>query len=141
MNLDYRKTQEMAQSLQVKTAGRSATIRRLSNPGRTKLGISVQGGLVIVPISEILYCEAMSNYCRVYLLNGKSYLVSKTMKRVVSALPAGEFLRTHQSFVVRLDEITQTGQEVTLSNGKTIPLSRSQRATLFTALQSRISII
>lgn len=131
----------MAHALTKETTGRSATIRHLSNPGRTKLGISVQGGLVIVPISEILYCEAMSNYCKVHLMNGKSYLVSKTMKRVELVLPAGEFLRTHQSFVVRLDEITQTGQEVILSNGKHIPLSRSQRATLLNALKSRISIV
>lgn len=135
------KSLEMTNTLTVKTTHRSATIRRLPNPGTDRLGIHAQSGLVIVPFAEILFCEAMSNYCRIHLFNGRSHIVSKPLKRIISVLPAEDFVRTHQSYVVRLNEIDHVGQEIILSNGIQIPLARSQRNSLLNVVRKRITII
>jgi len=105
------------------------------------MAISTQNGLVIVRFADLLYCEAMSNYCKLHLKDGTSVLASKPLKSINSFLPAREFVRVHQSYVVRFDAILTASRNVTLSGGAEIPVSRSRYNYLMNYLRARLPII
>ncbi len=105
------------------------------------MALHLTEGFVIIRFADILYCEAMGNYCRIHLRNQQSHLASRPLKTVFAVLPAAEFIRTHKSYVVRFDEIVMAGAEVKLSNGKMIPVSRNQRNNLDALLRNRLPIV
>jgi two-component system LytT family response regulator len=120
---------------------KSAIIRNLAPAITDRLGVSTQDGLVIIQVGDILYCEAMSNYCRLHLRDGSSMVASRTLKHVFACLPHSAFIRTHQSYVVRIDEVIRIHHELTLRNGTKIPIARSQRHMLNEWFQSQLSVI
>ena len=118
-----------------------AVVRTLKKHQTDRMAISTTEGYVIVQFADILYCEAMSNYCRIQLRTGQSHLVSRTLKHLQSVLPSSEFIRTHQSYLVRFDAITCAGQEIRLTNGKNIPISRSKRNALGVFLRNSMPVV
>ena len=123
------------------TVQKSAIIRNLASAITDRMGLNTQKGLIIIRFSDILYCEAMSNYCRLHLRDGSSYMASRTLKHVHACLPQTEFIRTHQSFVVRIDEVSGIHHELTLRNGKQIPVARSQRTALTKLFLNQLCVI
>lgn len=80
---------------------------------------------VPIPLSEIIYIEAMNNYCRIFRVGNVCTMTRMTMKSLIELLPPEGFIRIHRSFVVSLDKITGFNKsEVTLVGGKTIPVGR-----------------
>ncbi|MDF1698108.1 MAG: LytTR family DNA-binding domain-containing protein [Saprospiraceae bacterium] len=94
---------------------------------KTKIAISMQDGLVIVPIEEITYCKAMSNYTQIMLRSGKQYMVSKTMKRFEEVLNPTQFIKVHQSFIVSIESIYKVSDGIILWDSTQIPISRSKK--------------
>lgn len=120
----------------------TARIRRLHPPRRDKIGIRLSNSIEFISVEDIFCCEAWGNYCRIHIVNREEpILVSKTLKHVISVLPEGVFLRTHQSFVVRTDFILSIGNEVILNNGMHIPLSRRQKPELLSWVKLHITLI
>ena len=68
------------------TVQKSAIIRNLASAITDRMGLNTQKGLIIIRFSDILYCEAMSNYCRLHLRDGSSYMASRTLKHVHACL-------------------------------------------------------
>lgn len=103
------------------------TSRRVNeHPGR--IAIPFSAGTYFVRIRDILYCEADSNYCRLYLTSGDQLLVSQTLKRISAQLPADLFLRTHAKYLVATDKVEFLGADHLLLSGKQrIPVARSRR--------------
>ena len=126
-----------------KTTGRTpkTILRRLPRMRNDRMGVSTREGVTILRYTEILYCEAMGNYCRIYLRDQRSLVISKPLKRLSSVLPQQEFVRTHQSYLVRFDEIATVGQDVELINGKILPVSRGQRDTLMSLVRKQLPIV
>ena len=129
-----------AQSI-ARTQQKSAIIRNLAPAIMDRMGVNTQEGLVIIRFEDILYCEAMSNYCRLYLRDGSSLVASRTLKHVFACLPHSAFMRTHQSYVVRIDAITRVHHELMLYNGKKIPVARSQRSVLTEWFRDQLPVI
>lgn len=81
----------------------------------------------LVSISEIVRCEAESNYCRVHFKNGKNYLMSKPLKMVEQMIDSPAFIRTHQSHLVNMTYVVSIdGNTVHLDSGS-IPVSRARK--------------
>lgn len=85
--------------------------------------------LVKVFFDDVLYAEAMDNYCVIYTSNGK-YILSQTLKLVEQKLRPNGFLRVHRSHLVNLKHITQIQPKSVFINTHEIPLSDSYRAEL-----------
>lgn len=84
--------------------------------------LSLPGGVVRLPLYEIRYLEVMKNY--VTLHAAEEYSVKRSLSELTKELDES-FYRIHRSYIVNLrfvKKITRT--EVTLKNGKTLPLSR-----------------
>lgn len=80
---------------------------------------------VPVPISDIIYIEAMNNYCCIYRMGGVVTRTRGTLKSLIDMLPEKGFVQIHRSFVVAVDKVTGfTKKEVCLINGKSLPAGR-----------------
>ena len=96
-----------------------------------RFAASTMEGLVMVNADEILYCESDSAYCKLVFTDGRSMLLSKTLKEVEEALQHEPFCRIHHSYLVNMDYVQKyikgEGGEVVLSNGVNLPVSRTRK--------------
>lgn len=67
---------------------------------------NVQNKRMLVNLNDILFCKASDNYTEIFMNDGKSkYLLSKTLKKIVSELPEHQFYRVHRSYIVNLQHV------------------------------------
>lgn len=55
---------------------------------------------VSIPLSDILYVEALGNYVKIVRASGGHVLTRTNLKAITDLLPADDFLRIHRSYVV-----------------------------------------
>jgi two-component system, LytTR family, response regulator len=88
----------------------------------------------LVSLNDILACESSSNYTNVRLTNGKTILVSKTLKEIEELLRAPAFFRIHHSWLVNLHYairyVKGEGGYLVMKNDASIPVSRNKREEL-----------
>ena len=83
---------------------------------------------------DILYCKSDVNYTRIYLENGNTILVSKTMKLIENTLNHTTFIRCHKSFIVNKQHVfkyDKNGYLLLKQNIKVPVSSRRKKETLF----------
>lgn len=92
---------------------------------------------VPVPLSDILYIEAMENYSKIHLKTGKTILAHNSMKSLTDLLPESEFQRIHKSYIIPTDDISSFNrQSVSLKNGIILPVGRQYSTALFQKFSS-----
>lgn len=91
---------------------------------------------IAIPLTEILYIEAMENYSKIFRA-GKHYVLTRmNLKSIQSLLPETGFLRIHRSYLIATDKVTRfTRREVTLCNEQTLPVGRQYAQSVFSELQ------
>lgn len=89
--------------------------------------------LVKIYFDDVLYAEAMDNYCVIYTSNGK-YILSQTLKLVEQKLKPNGFLRIHRSHLVNLKHISQIQPKSVFVNNHEIPLSDSYKVELMESI-------
>jgi len=95
----------------------------------SKLILSLHDSFQVIDLTELLYCESDKGYTTFYCNDGKSHLVSKTLKEFEERLVSFNFIRPHQSFLVNLkfiDKYDKSGV-IHLKNGKKIPVSSRKK--------------
>lgn len=92
-------------------------LRRIGSRTRQKVGgsgcivVKQEYSNVSIEVSSILYVEALGNYVKIYLQNGRCVLTRTNLKAIQQMLPEGEFLRTHRSYIIarrRVESFTRT---------------------------------
>lgn len=89
-----------------------------------------------VRISEIVRCEASSNYTIIYLASGKKIVAPKTLKEFEELLASEGFFRVHQSHLINLSHIQQfmkTKNKIRMVDNSEVEVSRRKK-TLFMEL-------
>lgn len=77
-----------------------------------------------VNYADVLYVEAMQNYCMIHTVNGRM-ITYITFGGLESQLPPDLFLKVHKSFLVSIDKVKSLdGNEIHIGNTQ-IPISRS----------------
>lgn len=77
-----------------------------------------------VSYSEVLYVEAMQNYCIIYT-PGRKLITYITLTGLEEQLPKDRFLKVHKSFIVSLEKINSLdGSEILIGTAR-IPISRT----------------
>ena len=103
-----------------------------------RIALPTENGFELLKANSILYCEADSNYCRINCLNGKSIVLSKTLKYIEELLPKSIFHRIHKSYLVNLNYVTRFNKTnellVELSNGTTLPVSIRKKEEFINAI-------
>jgi two-component system, LytTR family, response regulator len=106
-------------------------IRQTNKPGVQRIALTTGDGMIFVPTTDILYCEAESNYTAVVLEGGKKIIVSKVLKEIDEALAGPDFFRVHNSFLININRIRKfvrgDGGYVVMEDGANVSISRSRR--------------
>lgn len=87
----------------------------------------VKGKAIKVQIADIIYVEGAQNYVKIHLNSG-TIMPYLTLAEMEQFLPAGQFSRIHQSFLINNEriKIVEAGQ-VTLDGNITLNLGRKYR--------------
>lgn len=89
----------------------------------------------LVPLESIRYFESCKNYVRIFF-NTENAFVKKSLNSVEERLPQKYFFRANRQYIVNLQEITKIeeaindGYEITMSDGKTLEVSRRNAVEL-----------
>jgi two-component system LytT family response regulator len=87
--------------------------------------------------SEIIRCEADSNYTQIHLSTGKKFLASKTLSGVEEMLTGESFIRIHKSHLINLSHVNRITTEdvVFMSDSAQLPVSRRRLSEVREALR------
>lgn len=72
---------------------------------------------------EVLYLKADGSYTRLYFRKGKQQTIRKTLKELEEELERAEFVRTHRSYLVNMNEITGRITDTVMVGENRIPVS------------------
>lgn len=97
-----------------------------------RLPISTNDGIIFVPYDEVQYLIANSNYTDVFLVNGKKYTATKTLKDFEDTLPTTIFYRIHNAHMINIKHVAKyvrgDGGYVLMANGESLEVSRRKKA-------------
>ena len=115
----------------VKAIGKARKNIRLRVKPLTRIALPMTQGLRFTAIDEILYCKGNSNYSNIHLFNGKTILVTLTLREVENMLDMYRFFRIHKSSLINLDYIEEysrsNGGTVTMTDRKKLRVARTRR--------------
>lgn len=96
-----------------------------------KLALPTSDGLFFVKVSDIIYCEASSNYTEIVTGDGKKHLVSRTLKEYDDMLTDHNFYRIHNSYLINLNAIKKyvrgEGGYVVMNNDRSLDVSKRKK--------------
>ena len=91
----------------------------------------------VISAGDIVYVQADNNYSVFILDDGSEYTLCKTLEFVETTLDAENFFRCHKSYLVNLlkiKEITKGKIEITMQDGRRIPVARRKRSDFLKAV-------
>ncbi|MGZ5189729.1 MAG: LytR/AlgR family response regulator transcription factor [Flavisolibacter sp.] len=97
--------------------------------------IKVEGRLVKVLFSEIIFIEALENYVAVYT-TGKKLITHSTLKSVQQILP-DHFIQPHKSYIINIHQITAVEGNLLHCQGYHIPISKYQKEEIMEKIINR----
>ena len=86
-------------------ANTRALIDQASKNGE-RVVVKTAGKIRIIPFHEIWYLEAADDYVKIVTADG-AFLKNRTMAFFEDLLPAHQFVRTHRSYMVNVQQITR----------------------------------
>src|SRR5262249_42248698 len=101
----------------------------------TKIAIPTLEGFELIPIDQIVRCEAEDNYCQIYLKTKRKITACRLLKEMEEQFEdLGTFARVHHSHLVNLNEVTRyvrgEGGYLVMEDGTTVNVSRSRKDIL-----------
>lgn len=106
-----------------------------------KIAVPTLDGFMVIPLNEIIYCHANSNYTEFYLSDKKWILSSYTLKQYDDLLTSQSFFRAHRSYLINLAHVKiyrkGEGGNIVMSNGDEIELSRTHKDEFLRLLNIR----
>jgi two-component system LytT family response regulator len=106
-----------------------------------KLTIPTAEGFILIPVDDILYCRAMSNYTEFYLKQREKIVSSYTLGYYEELLANRHFFRAHRSYLVNLGHIKMykrgDGGTITMSDGEEIEVSRNNKEAFLQLFKGR----
>ncbi|MDQ6843891.1 MAG: LytTR family DNA-binding domain-containing protein, partial [Bacteroidota bacterium] len=70
-----------------------------------KIAVPTIEGFIIIPVNEIVYCHASSNYTEFHLTDKRCVLSSYTLKQYDEMLTGQSFFRAHRSYLINLAHV------------------------------------
>lgn len=107
-----------------------SNLRNLSQP-YNKISVATTEGVIFINIPDILFCEATGSYTSLHLKSNDKLVTSKTLKDFEELLQEHSFFRTHNSYIINLNEIKRyikgDGGTVLMSNAAELPVSKRKK--------------
>jgi two-component system, LytTR family, response regulator len=107
-------------------------IRHGSSVKHQKVMLPTMEGFEVVPVSSILFCEAVDNFTRFYFDNSKDMLICRTLKYYEDVFKEHSFFRIHRSYLINPEYVIRyskgKGGYVTMKNNKELEVSPNKKA-------------
>lgn len=88
---------------------------------------------------DVLYIESMSDFSKIFMVDGKVQIVLAGLKIIEEQLPTNQFKRIHRKFIINFNKINSiTNNEVILENSTPIPLGSSYKSNLMIDVNDKI---
>lgn len=101
-----------------------------------RIVLNTADSLHIVAIDDITYCLADGAYTHFFFTNRKPILISKTLAHFESIIDSNHFIRTHQSYLVNMNHVTQfdkrNGGFLLLPDQVEVPVSSRKKDEILT---------
>jgi len=101
------------------------------SPGQQQRIVVKTGGKIkIIPMEDIHYLEASDDYVKIHTHNG-AFLKNKTMNYFEQALDSTQFVRTHRSYILNVQQVTRIdayekdSHLCILQSGAQVPVSKA----------------
>ena len=107
----------------------------VTNP--TYLFVRSEKRIEKVELKDILYIESFGNYVNIHT-GQKKIVAYLTLKGLESQLPAQEFIKIHQSFLVSFSHISAIEGNQVFINNKSLPVSRNYRESVMQLVEQRL---
>ena len=110
------------------------------HPDNNTIMLADTKGVYVIDIRSIIRIEAVSNYSKLFLTDGRSIMVSKVLKRMETMLAGKGFERIHRSHVVNTACIQRYNLyhlKITLHNQEEISISRRRGTYIRKKLSDR----
>ena len=109
-----------------------------------KISVPTSNGYELIPVDQVLFCEAKDNYSYFTLKNKKKITACLMLKEVKEQLKDFPFfVRVHHSYIVNLKEVVKyvrgEGGYVIMSDDSTVNVSRSRKEELLNWFRSSSS--
>lgn len=111
---------------------RGANVGKVLNPADVPLALPtyffVKSDYKIVKVvfDEILFIEALQKYVRIHTATER-VVTLMSMSQLEEALPSGQFVRIHRSYIVNLDKINSVEGNTVHVGKHDLPVSKGQR--------------
>jgi two-component system, LytTR family, response regulator len=96
-----------------------------------KIALNTSDGLQFVNTEQIIRCESLSNYTKIYLTTNQKITIAKTLKEVEETLLGYNFYRIHNSHLINIYHIEKyvkaDGGYVLMKDGEHITVARNRR--------------
>lgn len=108
---------------------RARELAAARRPVPEPLLLRVNYGTERVHPTDIRYVEALDNYLRIHRGGGaKTLTVRMTMRELRALLPAGDFVRIHRSYIVRMGAVTALRSKTVYLGETALPLGGTYEA-------------
>lgn len=115
-------------------------LRNREEGQKMKICIPSLKGFQVVKLSEIVYCEASSNYTNFHFTDRAIICASKPIHEFETLLEDAGFVRVHKSFVINLEHVKEyirgEGGSVMLTNGHEVEVSRRKKEVFISRMKS-----
>lgn len=103
------------------------------------MAFSTSEGYTVVPLQDIVCCEAAGSYATLNLAGGEKITISKSLGKLENFLPEDFFIRVHNHTIVGKLHIRKflknNGLELEMSNGRHFTVAVRRRAMLMKMLR------
>jgi two-component system LytT family response regulator len=98
----------------------------------SRIVLPTSRGFKVVPVSDIMYCEADRSYTQFHMKENRKLTCSKPLRSYEELLSTQGFFRCHQSWLINLGFVSEyerrkKGGNIIMSDGSEIPLSETAR--------------
>jgi two-component system LytT family response regulator len=97
---------------------------------QSRVVVKTGGKIKIIPVEDIHYLEASDDYVKIHTHNG-AFLKNKTMNYFEQVLDGTQFVRTHRSYILNIQQVTRIdpyekdGHLCILQSGAQVPVSKA----------------
>lgn len=110
---------------------------KAANAEEFRLALPTKEGVHYLQPQDIVRCEAVGNYTRFYVTNGKTYLISRTLGEYDTLLTPQQFIRTHKSHLVNKKYISFVDHDgfAVLKDNSRVEISRRRKEEVMSSLK------
>jgi DNA-binding LytR/AlgR family response regulator len=97
--------------------------------------IKVNGKLLRINYSDILYIESLGDYVK-FVTPQKKYITHNTIKNLEATIHSSDFVKVHRSYIINLNAVEDLQDNNLLISGSYIPVSKANKSKLVQKLRT-----